>query len=200
VPTAVTDLPLKTDPPRKRWTREEYEALSAVTLGQERLELVQGELISKMGKKRPHVIALNLVRGWLVSTFGLPFVNSEAPIDVSHEDNPTNEPEPDLIVLNRHESEFLRSNPRPSDLLLVIEIADTTLGFDLTTKARLYARAEIAEYWVLDLSGRRLIVHRDPLEGQYRTVSGYEENESVAPLAASSSELRIRDVIPGVAL
>jgi hypothetical protein len=197
VPTAVRDLPLRTDPPRKRWTREEYEALSAVTVSQEKLELIEGDLISKMGKKRPHVIALNLLRGWLVSIFGLPFVNSEAPIDVSDEDNRTNEPEPDLIVLNRHESEFLRSNPRPADLLLVIEIADTTLGFDLTTKARLYARAEIAEYWVLDISGRRMIVHRDPFQGQYRTVSAYEENESVAPFAASSSELLLRDLIPG---
>jgi Uma2 family endonuclease len=197
VPSAVTDLPLKTDPPRKRWTRAEYERLSPVTLGQQRLELVDGELISKMGKKRPHVIALNLLRGWLVATFGLPRVNSEAPIDVSVEDNPTNEPEPDLIVLSRDESEFLLANPRPADLLLVVEIADTTLGFDLTTKARLYARAGVREYWVLDVSGRRLIVHRDSYEGQYRTVAGYGENESVAPLAAPDSELRVRDVLPG---
>ncbi len=197
MPTALTDLPLKTEPPRKRWTRAEFESLSVVALEQERLELVEGELISKMGKKRPHVIALNLLRGWLVAVFGLPFVNSEAPIDVSPQDNPTNEPEPDLIVLNRAESEFLRANPRPADLLLVAEIADTTLGFDLTTKARLYARAAITEYWVLDVSGRRMIVHREPHAGQYRTVVAYGEDESVAPLAASNSELRVHDIIPG---
>lgn len=197
MPIAVTDLPRKTDPPRKRWTRKEYEELSALALRQERLELVEGELISKMGKKRPHVIALNLLRTWLVATFGQSRVNSEAPINVAFEDNITSEPEPDLIVLNRDESELLHSNPHPADLLLVVEIADTTLGFDLTTKARLYARAQIAEYWVLDVSGRRMVVHRDPLEGRYRSVAGYAEDEFVAPLAAPASELRVREVIPG---
>ena len=61
----------------------------------EHLELVHGELISKIGKKRPHVNALVAVQAWLVRTFGEQFVNPEAPIDVAPEDNPTNEPEPD---------------------------------------------------------------------------------------------------------
>jgi hypothetical protein len=63
----------------------------------ERSELVHGELISKMGKTRPHVNALVAVQAWLVRTFGEQFVNPGAPIDVATEDNPADEPEPDLV-------------------------------------------------------------------------------------------------------
>jgi hypothetical protein len=73
---------------------------------QQRLELVAGDLISKMGKKRPHVNALVAVQAWLVRTFGEQFVNPEAPIDVAPEDNPINEPEPDLVVLSKPSREF----------------------------------------------------------------------------------------------
>jgi Uma2 family endonuclease len=197
VPTVLTERPLQTDPPRKRWTRAEYENLSSVGLGQQRLELVDGELLSKMGKKRPHVNALILLHTWLVQVFGPHFVHPEAPIDVAPEDNPTSEPEPDLIVTNKDLSHFQILNPSPRDLLLVVEIADTTLGFDLTSKARLYARAGISEYWVLDISGRRMIVHREPLDGGYRSVAGYEEDECVTPLAAPGAELRVSNVLPG---
>ncbi len=133
---------------------------------QQHLELIEGELISKMGKKRPHANAIAVVHAWLLRVFGENFVNQEAPIDVAPEDNPTNEPEPDLIVLSKPSREF-KDNPQPSDLRLVVEISDSTLGFDLTTKAGLYARARIVEYWVVDIPGRRVIVHRDPQEGQY---------------------------------
>jgi hypothetical protein len=80
---------------------------------------------------------------------------SGSPQDVSPDDNPTNEPEPDIIVLKADSSRFTQ-NPRPEDLHLVVEIADSTLSFDLNTNARLYARASIVAYWVLDISGRRM--------------------------------------------
>jgi Uma2 family endonuclease len=78
-----------------------------------------------------------------------------------------------------------------------VEIADTTLGFDLKTKGRLYARAGIVEYWVLDLAGRRMIVHRDPHNGEYQSVAAYAEDEIVAPLAAPDAHLCVRTVLPG---
>lgn len=196
MPTAVTDLPLRVDPPRKRWIRAEFESLSAAALGPEPLELVEGKLISKIGKKRPHVNALILLQAWLVQVFGVRFVHPEAPIDVAPEDNPSSEPEPDLVVTSRDLSHFPASNPRPADLQVVVEIADTTLGFDLTIKARLYARAGIVEYWVLDVAGRRMIVHRNPREGEYQTVVAYGEEECIAPLAAPASHLLVRDLFP----
>jgi hypothetical protein len=105
-----------------------------------------------MGKKRPHVISFTLAQEWLVRIFGWSFVNAAAPIDVAPEDNPTNEPVPDLIVLRQDDSHFT-SNPKPQDLRLVVEIADTSLSFDLNVKAALYARAGVIEYWVLARCG-----------------------------------------------
>jgi Uma2 family endonuclease len=160
---------------------------------QQRLELVGGELISKMGKKRAHVNALVAVQAGLVRTIGEQFVNPEAPIDVAPEDNPTNEPEPDLVVLGKPSHEFRDSNPRAADLRLVVEISDSTLGFDLITKAELYARAGIVEYWVVDIAMRRLVVHRDPREGLYRSVALYSEGEAVSPLAAPENKFRVAD-------
>ena len=194
MPTLLTnapETPRPLVPPRKRWTREQCAPLEASGLFErERLELVDGELISKMGKNRPHVNTLALMLEWLQDVFGRRFVNSEAPVDVSPEDNPTNEPEPDLIVLNREYTSFRSGNPQPQDLSLVVEIADSTLTFDLTTKASLYARAGIVEYWVVDVERRRLIAHRDPLSGKYATVTAYCENEPISPLAAPAAEFR----------
>jgi len=194
MPTVLTnapEAPRPLVPPRKRWTREQCAPLEASGLFErERLELVDGELMGKMGKNRPHVNALAMMYRRLMQIFGESFVNSEAPIDVSPEDNPTNEPEPDLIVLNREYTSFRSGNPQPQDLSLVVEIADSTLTFDLTTKASLYARAGIIEYWVLDVERRRLIVHRGPISGKYATVTVYDENEPIAPLAAPAAEFR----------
>jgi Uma2 family endonuclease len=122
---------------------------------------------------------------------GVNFVNPETSIDVSPEDNPRSEPEPDLIVLNRPSREIRNSNPGPADIRLIVEISDSTLGFDLTRKAALYARAGIPEYWVLDVASRRMIVHRDASAGRYSTVTAYDENESVSPLAAPQAAFRI---------
>ena len=163
---------------------------SAGVLDQRHYELVEGELIDKMGKNRPHVNSLVLMLAWLQQVFGVACVNPEAPIDVAASDNAINEPEPDIIVLNRGLSNFLAGNPRPEDLRLVVEISDSTLHFDTTSKAALYARAGIVEYWVLDVTGRRLIVHRNPVGGKYEAVVVYSDNEMVSPLAAPEAEFR----------
>jgi Uma2 family endonuclease len=200
MPASVTErpsAPIPQNPPRKRWNRAECQALeTAGIFDQQRVELIEGELIDKMGKNRPHVDALALLFGWLIQVFGARVVNTVAPIDVALEDNPTNEPQPDLIVLKREYSGFRSVTPQPKDLDLIVEIADSSLMFDLTVKAALYARAGIADYWVLDLLGRRLIVHRNPQGGRYASVTSYNENESVAPLSSPNSPSPVREVFP----
>jgi Uma2 family endonuclease len=200
MPSALIEVPIENvviGPRRKRWTRSECARLEASgLLDQQHLELVDGELIDKMGKNRPHVNALVMMLAWLQGIFGVRFVNPEAPIDVSPEDNPTNEPEPDIIVLNRDTSLFRSANPGPQDLLLVLEVADTTLRFDLTIKAAVYARAGIVEYWVLDVTGRRLFVHRDPQAGSYSSILVYSEHEAVAPLAAPHAMFKAAHAFP----
>jgi Uma2 family endonuclease len=200
MPSALIEVPVErvpAGPSRKRWTRAECASLEAAgLLDHQHLELVEGELIDKMGKNRPHVIALAVMHAWLLRVFGEGFVHQEAPIDVSPEDNHSNEPEPDLIVLNRSFTNFLSSNPRPQDLHLVVEVSDTTLNFDLTVKAALYARAGIADYWVLDVNARRLIVHRQPESGKYASILIYTEDETVAPLAAPHAMFKAADAFP----
>ena len=200
MPTTLTATPptvLPIDPPRKQWTRAECQQLEQNGLfDQQRLELVDGELISKMGKNRPHVNALALMVKWLSRFFDLALVNQEASIDVAPQDNPTSEPQPDLIVLKQPTNQIAAGNPRPQDLQLVIEVSDTSLHFDLTRKADLYARAGIVEYWVLDVAGRKLFVHREPQLGKYQSVTEYSEQESVAPLAAPQAQFLVSSAFP----
>ena len=177
--------------PRKVWTREEAHTL--VDLGfpnAEKLELINGELIDRMGKKRPHVIWQSRIHEWLRKTFGAERVESESPNDVAKDDNLCNEPEPDLKVL-REPSEKYSSNPQPEDILLAIEISDSTVRFDLGVKAKLYARAGIMEYWVVDIQKKQLVVHREPRSGVYASIRAYREDEEVAPLAAPDARFRL---------
>jgi Uma2 family endonuclease len=198
MPTAVTELPPRAEPRRKLWTRAEVDALSSTGLfDQQRMELVEGELINTMGKLPPHVNSAMRLMEWLIGVFGVRFVRPESPINVAPEDNPTSLPEPDLIVLKRDFSNITNAHPGPEDLHLIIEVSDSTLAFDLRTKAGLYARAGIPEYWVLDIAGRRMIVHRDPRGGRYASVAAYNGNESVAPLCAPESALRVSEAFPG---
>jgi Uma2 family endonuclease len=201
MPTVVTERPynpVPMEPPRKKWTRAECVAMEAsgVWDQQQRLELVEGDLINKMGKNRPHTNVLIILQGWLIGVFGLQYVNPETPIDVAPEDNPTSEPQPDLIVLAKPSREFRKGNPQPADIRLAVEISDSTLSFDRTVKARLYARAGIVEYWVVDVAARSLVVHRDPLNGLYQSVTVYNDQESVSPLASPGGEFPVGDAFP----
>jgi Uma2 family endonuclease len=141
----------------------------------ERVELIEGELISKMPKKRPHVVVFMSVLEWLAGVFGMKRLNAEGSIDVSPEDNPTSEPEPDIAVLVKPGLEYVGANPPASDVRLVIEVSDSTLAFDLGPKARLYARAGIPSHSV---------------------VTAYSEVESVKPLAMPSATFLVSLAFP----
>jgi Uma2 family endonuclease len=197
MPVAILETPpspLPLAPPRKRWTRNECECLrDAGALNYDDLELIDGELINTMSKGRPHSNTVLLLRNWLLGVFGLLFVQQETPIDVAPGDNALNEPEPDLAVTSRPFNEYSVGNPPPSDICIVIEVSHTTLAFDRSAKAGLYARAEIADYWIVDIANRQILVHRDPREGQYRSITAYSEQETIAPLAAPNSPFPVRN-------
>ncbi len=176
-------------PPRKHWTRAELSAIeSAGLLQNQKLELIEGELILKMGKNRPHTVGTWHLLKYLVNAFSIEFVQPEAPIDVHPQDLLSSEPEPDLIVLNCPINSILTKNPKPSEIRLVCEVSDTSLAFDLRTKANLYSRAGIVEYWVLDVNNSRLIVHREPAPEGFRSVQAYGLEESIAPLTAPHAQ------------
>jgi Uma2 family endonuclease len=161
-------------------------------LEQEHFELVEGTLIDRSGRKRPELNAQHSLYLWLQHVFGFRFVLQNEPIYVAPADNAINEPVPEIVVINREFQTFVSDNPGPADVHLIVEVSRSTFPFDLTTKAALYARAGIAEYWVLDVEGVRLIVHRNPNSGKYTTITAYEEHQSVAPLVAPEHEFPIR--------
>jgi Uma2 family endonuclease len=171
------------------WTRESCTGL--LELG--RYELIGGELVLKPPKSRGHMVAALLLGNWLLGVYGALFVPQCPSIDVHPEDNPTNDPAPDVAVLRRSIRE-LSAIPGPEDLVFVAEVASTTLSFDLTVKAGLYARAGIAEYWVVDVAGRRVIVHRRPEDGLYRDVAAYGAGERVATLGAPEQTILVEEL------
>jgi Uma2 family endonuclease len=189
----------ETFPNRKRWTVAEcYDLMESGKLTS-KFELIDGEVISKTGQKPPHRIAIRLVIQWLLSLFGGLQIQSENPISLSGPDGVYNEPEPDVAVTREPTTAYRDHHPGPSDLLLVVEVADTTLRTDLLVKSRLYARAGIAEYWILDLNARQLHIRRQPANGEYTAVSVHAEGESVTLLARPESSIVVTDLLPPVA-
>ena len=188
---AVMDGPML---PHKLRTREDCVVLEKAGLVEaERYELIEGELILKMGKNHPPVRALAMLARWLRGCFGDAPVVQESPIDLRAEDRLTNEPEPAISVLLR--ALDFSTHPRPEELRLVAEVSGSSLVFDLTTKARLYAQSGIVEYWVLNLAGRRLIVHREPVDGRYQSVVAFGEEEQLATLAVPERYVRVGDLL-----
>ena len=159
-----------------------------------RYELVEG-VINRMGQNLAHINAIRLLIGWLVAAIGIEFFCSQATIDVRPEDNPTNAPEPDGVVLNCPASE-LTGIPAPANIRLLIEAADSTLSYDLTTKAALYARAGIVEYWVVSIAERRLYVHRLPQNGLYLEITVYRENDRVVSLGTPAMAVTVSALLP----
>lgn len=185
-------------PRRKRWTRSECAFLRDNGLLTDRYELIEGEVIDKMGQKPSHRSAVLRLRNWLIRVFGATSVQSQSPIDVTDADNEINEPEPDVAVTTLSDDAYQNRNPGPDDLLLAAEVSDTTLRYDLTVKAALYARAAIREYWVVDVSGRRLYIHRQPSDGAYADIQVYEESEAAATLARPESFVIVADLLPPI--
>jgi Uma2 family endonuclease len=183
-------------PTPKRWMRNECAYLVDNELIRGRYELINGEIISKTGQKPLHALTVMILTEWLVGLVGAMSVRFQLPIDVADADNVHNEPEPDAVVLARPATETQGANPKPADVLLAIEIADSSLRFDLRTKAALYARAGIGDYWVIDLPGRRIVVHREPSADRYRSVVSYAENEMLAPLCRPEAETLASALLP----
>ena len=180
--------------PRKLWTRVEVKKIDPVLA--ESLELIHGDLIDTMGKKPPHVYWKHALFDWLSKQFGFEYVRSEDPIDVSPEDNSTNEPEPDLAVTKQSIRVTRGVNPKPADLRLVVEVSDTTYDLDRKVKACLYDRAGIEEYWIVDIrktEAPRLLVHREPQDGSYRVLNTYSHTAVAEVL--SGRRLCLKDLL-----
>lgn len=198
IPLSESGGPWEPTPNRKRFTRRECEFLEQSELLTGRFELIDGEIIFKMPQNPPHALAVMLLTAWLMRVFGEMYARCQLAIDVGAIDPELNNPEPDGVALSQPVTAFSTHHPGPSDILLLVEVSDTTLHFDLSNKALLYARIGIAEYWVADIKERRFVVHRNPTPTGYAEVTSYSEEETLSPLARPDAIVRVADLLPPV--
>jgi Uma2 family endonuclease len=180
-------------PPRKRFTRTEVEQmLDAGLFAGQRFELIDGDLIDKMGQNPPRAYAIQILLEWLIKIFAAPRIRVQQPIEAAAAEQERSLPEPDFAVLVERKGEYRRRHPRGDELLLAIEVADTTARYDATLKRDLYARAGVPEYWVLDIGGRRLIVHRRLSQGKFEQVDSLPET---AMVSAGGVEIPVSELL-----
>jgi Uma2 family endonuclease len=187
---------LESIPNRRPLPVEAYYRLMEQGFLEGRFEILDGEVIDKMGQNPPHAVTLSIILEALVDLFGLPYIRLQSPIAIPGQDGIYNEPEPDIVVTADRSSTYLGRHPSPQDLLLVVEISDISLTTDLVLKARLFARARISEYWVVDLTGRRLHIHRAPVNGEYSDVTVIPEGHVVSPIAKPQTQIQVSDLLP----
>lgn len=149
----------------RTWTREEYERL--IDLGvfheDERLELIEGEILEMAPQKARHAGTVYLLQAALQSALRPEYiVRVQLPLIMGD----LSEPEPDLAVVRGGGRDFLETHPDTAGLL--VEVSDTTLPFDRSRKLALYARHGIPEVWIVNLVDDRLEVFRRPEGGSYR--------------------------------
>jgi Uma2 family endonuclease len=187
-------------PVLRRWTRHEYERLidHGFLDEDDPIELLDGLLLLKEPPHSPHRTAVLLVAKALERAFGEGwFVQTQSPIVLDNR----SEPEPDVCVVHGSPRDYVDAHPRRP--ALIVEVAQSGLRIARGRKATVYARARIADYWIVNLVERVLEVHREPARpGPARRRWGYAAIETlgsdaaIAPLAAPSAGIRIADLLP----
>lgn len=190
---------MTTKPPRPPITREQYYELGRQGyFAGRRVELIHGEIVEMSPQGWPHAVGKSKIADTLRVAFaGVGTVMEQTPHPTADSD-----PEPDVRVIPGRYEDY---TDHPTTALLLVEVADTTLAYDLTTKAELYATAGVADYWVLDVLNRQLHVLRNPqplplptelVATAYQTHDVLGPNDSVSPLAAPASTIRVGDLLP----
>jgi Uma2 family endonuclease len=157
------------------------------------IELLDGLLVEKMTKNPPHRIATHLMRD-LLEELGLVgcYVETQEPITLTD-----SEPEPDVAVIRGTIRDYEDQHPGAADVILVIEVADSTLERDRTVKSRIYAQAGIPSFWIVNLVDRCLEVHRNPVGDRYQSRQVFREDESgLITIGDRQHDLDIKQFLP----
>jgi Uma2 family endonuclease len=161
------------------------------------VELIRGEIIQMPTKKPPHSVCNTLLVQQLILLLGKQaIVRRQEPIILPGD----SEPQPDVAIVRNQEDNYLSSHPHPEDILLLIEVADSTLKYDQETKLRLYAEAGILDYWIVNLVNNQLETYNQPYQehdGQfnYRLKRIYLPNESVKLPGFSELSLALSSIL-----
>jgi len=173
-----------------RWTCDEFHRLGDLGLFEGRgARLIDGVILEEGPMNPPHAICIGLVHYVLQTAFGVGWwPRIQLPLLLGLHTDPL----PDAAVVPGSPRDYAA---HPATAALVVEVADSSLHFDLHDKRRLYAEAGIAEYWVIDVTGRVLHVFRDPHANDYRAHLTLGVADSVQPLAAPAA-VRVADLLP----
>jgi Uma2 family endonuclease len=164
--TTVPSISQPPDAAPYHWTVEKfYRAIDAGVFDHpERLELIKGELIEKMGQNPAHASLISRLTRRLRSRLEPKFtVREEKPIHLGDDA----EPLPDIMVVSGTEADYEQRHPTAADVVLLVEVAASSAAHDTRDKAILYAQSGVAEYWVLSVIGRELIIYRKPTPDGY---------------------------------
>jgi len=177
---------------RHRFTVAEYQRMGEVGILTEddRVELIEGEIfqMSPIGPRHVAcVIALTELLSHRVGRDAV--VSAQNPVQM-HGDTM---PQPDLTVLRRRS--YVSSLPTLADIVLVIEVSDSTLAYDRGTKLPLYATAGIAETWIIDLAAETVERHTEPRDGLYRVVTYAKPGESLASTTFPALDIPVADIL-----
>jgi Uma2 family endonuclease len=183
----------------KRFSLAEYHRLIELGFFQEneRIELIRGQIIQIVSKGTPHSVCNTLLFGELFTLLqGQATVRNQEPIILGSD----SEPEPDLAIVRDRSDRYLDSHPDITDILLVIEVSDSTLKYDRETKLSLYAESGIGNYWLFNLVANCLEAYSQPYQIQgnfeYATRQIYLPNNAIALPHISPVVLDLSKVFP----
>lgn len=177
------------------WTQDEYHRMTdaGILNPDERVELLEGQIISMAAKNPPHsatnLCAADYLRNLLT---GKALIRIQDPIDL----NVYSEPEPDIAVVQIDPQRYIDHHPTPKEIFLLVEISDTTLERDRKQKAASYAKAGIADYWILDVNKQQVHVFREIVAGAYQRETILNEEATLSLLAFPNLEVQIDQLFP----
>lgn len=203
-PSPAASASREQEPRAHALTRHEYQLLTAAGAFEgRRVELIEGVIYDKMAAMLgPHATAVSKTSLAFFRAFGGQCaVRCQLPIRL----NETSEPEPDLVLARGTDDDY-QDHPAPNDILLALEVSDATLSFDRRAKASAYARAQIGEYWILNVEERQLEIHRGPQRDSAMPFGwGYSvrlivpQSERAATLWRPEIEFAVADLLPRAA-
>ena len=185
---------------QKKWTRAEYE--SFVEMGaftrDDRIELLEGVIVEKIPQKAPHSSGIRFMEKELARIFTEGYdIRTQMPLSLGED----SVPEPDIAVVGGSMRDYVYAHPTTA--ALVVEIADSSAWIDRKAKSRVYARAGIPEYVILNLPKRRLKIRRNPaplpdnpLEFDYADVTLLTSKQKWSPLLAPDAVIAVADLLP----
>lgn len=162
------------------------------------VELIDGYIVEMSPNHPPHAFVVNrLSATLLLALHERAFLRTQSPITLKAQQS---EPEPDVAVVEPPDHKYMKRHPGPDDILMVCEVADSSITYDRKVKLDLYARAGIREYWIVNLNDHVVEVYRQPVTTGRRAVYQLRlellPNQTVAPLAFPDVEIALSEIFP----